>query len=231
MFVMCVAVTIFLVVFVLPRFAGIYEAKNAVLPAPTRLLMAINSIVTNNSMSLLGGAVIGIAVLMFGSKTARGKAYIDWLKLNIPVVGSTTRALYLTRSARTIATLIDSGISLLDIIGSVRQIVSNRFYTELWDKADDDLRAGRQLSDTFYQSSLIPGPISQMVESGEKAGRLGAVFNRIADFAQSEFDNSVKTTLKFIEPVMIVFIGGIIGFIAISLLLPIFSAATVMTKN
>lgn len=231
MFVMCLTVSVFMVSFVFPRFASIYAAKNADLPMPTEVLMYINYVIANNYIELVGGIVLTAGFLFLGSQTSRGRLCIDWLKLNLPIVGPITRSLYLTRSTRIIATLIDSGISLLDIMSSVRGIVTNRYYLDLWDKAEENLRGGMQLSDTFLESKLIPGPISQMVESGEKAGRLGVVFNRVADFTQAEFDEAVKSTIKFIEPVMIVFLGSVIGFIAIALLLPIFTVSSVISKS
>jgi len=95
---------------------------------------------------------------------------------------------------------------------------------------DDRLRKGSQLSEPLFDSPLIPRAVAQMIHSGEKSGRLGTVMNRIADYTEQEFDNSVRNATQFIEPVMVGFMGGLIGFIAIALLLPIFNVGQVMTS-
>src|SRR5690606_33217487 len=100
-------------------------------------------------------------------------------------------------------------------------VTQNAFYEDLWDEVDERLRQGSQLSEPLFASPLIPRGIAQMIYSGERSGRLGKVLDKIAGYTEDEFDDAVKTTTQFIEPLMIGVMGGIIGFVAISLLLPI----------
>jgi type IV pilus assembly protein PilC len=113
----------------------------------------------------------------------------------------------------------------------VRDVTRNRYDGRLWEQANENLGRGQQLSETLFESRLFPESVSQMIFSGEKAGRLGDVFGLVAEFTETEFDQAVKTSTQFIEPIMIVVMGSMIGFIAISLLLPIFSAGRVMSGN
>ena len=231
MMLMAITVTVFLLTFVLPRFAKIYASKEAALPAPTRLLIALSNAMTGYWYLWLGGSVIAIVSIIIFSKTDSGRRCFDWLKLNAPICRMLFSRLYLTRACRTMGTMISAGISMLEMVQIVKQVTNNSYYDDLWDEVEDQLTRGAQLSDPLFESVLIPRPIAQMVYSGEKAGRLGHVMERVASFTEVEFEQAVKTTTQFIEPVMIGVMGGIIGFVAISLLLPIFSVGRVMASG
>ncbi|MBI1335672.1 MAG: hypothetical protein GC164_01770 [Phycisphaera sp.] len=228
MFVMATGVTIFLLGFVLPKFAAIYSQRNAALPAPTQLLMSISSGLTTYWYLWLALAV-GIALtVVFGGRTEQGKRVFDYLKLNVPVFKQLFTQLYVSRAARTMSTMLNAGVSMLDMVSIVREVTNNKYYEDLWDEVDERLRQGSQLSDPLFQSPLIPRSISQMILSGEKSGRLGKTLERVATFTEQEFDTAVKTATQFIEPVMVGAMGLLVGFVAISLLLPIFSVGKVV---
>ena len=231
MMTMALSVTIFLLAVVLPKFAKIYEGRGATLPMPTRMLMAIsNGLIEYWYLWILVCA--GIATgLYFLVSTRKGRYVIDWLKLHTPLLREMYTHLYLCRATRTMGTMLASGVSMLDVIASVKDVTQNMLYEELWDTVDSRLRQGAQLSDTLVASKLIPRSISQMVRSGEKSGRLSQVCLRVAEFTEVEFDRSVKTCTQFIEPLMVGVMGGMIGFVSIALLLPIFSVGKVMAGN
>lgn len=231
MLLMVLSTTAFLIAFVLPRFAGIYEGRGAALPLPTRLLMNLSSAVTGHPYVVLGTlAAIAVAVV-FGRRTTSGKRLIDWLKLSTPVVGPLFTKLYITRGCRTMGTMIAAGVPILDMVAIVRQVTQNLYYQELWDRVDEKLRQGSQLSDALFTApKLIPRSVSQMILSGEKSGRLGQTMERIAEFTEEEFDDQVKTSTQFIEPALIAAMGLIVGFVAVALLLPIFSMGKVMSS-
>jgi type IV pilus assembly protein PilC len=231
MLVMAVGVTIFLLTFVLPRFAGIYETRGAALPAPTQFLLSTSALLVNHWVWWVVGVIVAVAGGMIFSRTPTGKRLIDYAKINLPVMGKLFRKLYITRATRTMGTMINSGVAVLDMIAIVKQVTQNAFYEDLWDEVDERLRQGSQLSEPLFASSLIPRSISQMIYSGERSGRLGKVLDKIAHYTEDEFDDAVKTTTQFIEPLMIGVMGSIIGFVAISLLLPIFSVSTVVASK
>ncbi len=228
MMIVALGVTVFLLTFVLPRFGKIYTTRGAVLPLPTRLLLGISEMVTTYWYAFTGGIVAMVAGFLWFKRIPTGRRWIDYAKLRLPIIGGMFNQLYITRSMRTMSTMISSGVPMLEMIAITRQITHNVFYEELWAEVDQRVQQGAQLSAALFDSPLIPSSIARMVHSGEKAGRLGNVMHRIADFTEHDFNESVKRTTEFIEPAMVAFMGALIGFVAISLLLPIFSVGKVM---
>lgn len=226
-----VSVTVFLIAFVLPRFTEIYASRGAALPWPTRALMTLSEQVTQHGYTILAVLVAAMTVFMVLRRTALGRQAIDYLKLHTPVVGPLFRKLYLTRGCRTMGTLITAGVPMLDIIAIVKQVTANAYFHQLWDKVDARLRQGAQLSEALFDSPLIPPPVAQMIFSGEKAGRLALVMDRIARFTEEEFDQQVRQTTQLIEPAMVAIMGALIGFVAIALLLPIFNVGRVVSGS
>lgn len=230
MLMMVLGVTAFLLVFVLPRFTSIYASRGATLPAPTQWLMTASDAVTGYPYHWLGGAAVALATLVFVARTRTGRSMIDRLKLNAPVLGPLFRKLYITRGCRTLGTMIAAGVPILDMIAIVKHVTPNVHYQAMWDTVDHRLRQGSQLSDTLLASPhLIPRAVAQMIYSGEKAGRLGQVMEKIAEYTEQDFDEQVKTATQFIEPALVCSMGLIIGFVAIALLLPIFSMSKVVS--
>jgi len=227
MVLMTVGVTIFLLAFVLPKFSSIYSAKGQALPAPTRVLMALSSGLINYWQWWLAGAVGFVVGTIWFAKTVTGRRFFDRCKLSLPLFRNLFTQLYVTRSCRTLGTMVNAGVPMLDSIDITKQVANNVYFEELWSQVDDSLRQGTQLSDPLFRSPLMPRSVVQMIRSGEKAGRLGQVLGRIAEFTEEEFDRCVKQMTQFIEPAMIVIMGSLIGFVAISLLLPIFSVGKV----
>lgn len=229
MLVMIVLVTVGLLVWVLPRFAGIFESKGAALPLPTVMLMTFSETLIHGWYYWLAALIAAVVTVVVGLRTEAGCRLFDRLKLTVPILGSLFSKLYVTRSTRTMGTMINAGVPILDMIAIVREVTSNRLYENLWDDADESLRQGAQLSDVLFASKLIPRSVAQMVYAGEKAGRLGSTMEKIASFTEEEFDEQIKTTTNLIEPMMVAIMGGIVGFVAIALLLPIFSVSSVVS--
>ena len=223
------SVTIFLLIFVLPRFAKIYESRQAVLPGPTRFLMGLSNLFVYHWELCLtvAGTLSLLGVLAWF--TFDGKRFLDWLKLHLPIVRNLYTQLYLSRSCRALGTMISSGVAMLDAIAITRQVTPNYYYEQLWEQVDDSLKRGLQLSDPFNASPYIPRAVVQMIRSGEKSGRLPEVLHRLAEHTEEEFDSTVQNTTKFIEPVMVILMGCIIGFVAVALLLPIFNVGRVVS--
>ncbi|MEM6392895.1 MAG: type II secretion system F family protein [Planctomycetota bacterium] len=224
-----IVITLGLMIFVLPRFETIYAGKGAALPSPTRLLLGISAQVTGYWYAYAGGALALTVGTAYFLRTPTGQQAFDQLKLSVPVIGPLYERLYLTRASRTLGTMIDAGVPILDMVAIVRDVTRNAQYDALWEDVDTKLRAGDPLSDGLKDSPLIPGSVSQMIVSGEKSGRLGAVMSKVADYTETEFDDRVKAATQLIEPAMIVTMGAIIGFVAIALLLPIFSVGSAVS--
>jgi type IV pilus assembly protein PilC len=226
-----IAITIFLMSFVLPRFAMIYESRAASLPRPTRILMGLSNFMTREYV-WYGPSVAALALaFVLWMRSRSGRRARDWVRLHMPIIRTMFTQLYVTRASRTMATLLAAGVSVLDVIDICRGVTGNTYYDTLWNDMERGVREGRQVSDAVAKSPLIPPGVASMVSAGERSGRLPEVLERIANFSQEELDVSVARVTTFIEPLMIVFMGVMIGTVATALLLPIFSMSKVMTGH
>ena len=228
MIILSLAVTSFLVTVVLPRFATIYAKRAAMLPLPTKMMLGLSDYLQHNWI-LLGVAlgVAGAAIAVF-LRTRRGRHAIDWIKLYSPIIGGMYRKLFLTRCARTMATLIVSGVDLLEAVAITRGITNNHYYQSLWKQVEFDLEQGRSLSNAFAQSSLIHPSVVRMIAAGEQTGRLGPVMEQIGHTCEDELDEAITRATQFIEPAMIGVMGAVVGFVAIAMLLPIMTISKII---
>ena len=227
---LAITVTLFLVVGVLPRFARIYESREAALPAPTKIVMAISNFLTGHGVLIGVGVVSFIAALLLFRMTTSGRRIFDTLKIKAPVIGPMFTQFYLTRATRTLGTLLESGVPLLDAVRIVRGVTGNVLWQDLWDRTEESLTGGYTLSEVVIESPLVPPAISQMIAAGERTGRLPEVLARVAESTEEQLDEAIKSGTQLIEPMMIMFMGVTVGGIAIALLLPIFTVANVMSQ-
>ncbi len=225
---MALAVTIFLVGWVLPRFAAIYESRSAALPKPTRFLLDLSGFVTG-AWPLLLTAAIGATVGMVAfARTQRGRETMDWLKINTPIIGPIYTNFFLSRAARTLGTLLGAGVTLPETIEIVKGVTDHSQWRRLWDEIEQSMTSGRTVSEVMLKSDLIPPSLAQMFAAGERTGRLPEVLDRIASVTEEDLEESIKSGTQMIEPLVISFMGVMIGGIAIALLLPIFTMGRVM---
>lgn len=223
-----VVVTGFLVVWVLPRFAKIYESREAALPALTTVVLKSSRFLIANwpaFLAALVGVVVGLIALRL---THAGRRIIDTTKLKAPVIGPMFRLFYLTRATRTLGTLLASGVPLLDAVRIVRNVTQNAHWFDLWTGMEHSMTGGHTIAEVVQETWLIPPQIGQMITAGERSGRLPEVLEKIARSTETDLDEAVKSATQLIEPAMIVFMGVTIGGIAIALLLPIFNVANVV---
>lgn len=233
MIVMSIAATGTLMFFVLPRFINIYESRGSALPALTQMLVGFSNILSNfELMTMILTSVFFTAIFLnYWSKTTAGKRIIDYILINIPAFGTMYIDSVMTRAMRIMATMVNTGVSLLDSIEVIKSSSDNYYFRELWNQADKKIRDGYQLSDSIKHSTgseiVVPGVI-QMLRAGEKSGKMGYVCDKASTFYEKKLNSSIKTATALIEPVMITVMGVIIGTIAIALLLPVFRISTVI---
>ena len=170
--------------------------------------------------------IIGFLLLL---RTNPGQLFFDRLKLTVPLFRGMFRALYVSRSLQTMGELLNAGVPVLDAVGVTADISGNRLYSDLWRRVQSSVREGRKLNDELEQSNLLPGSVVQMVSAGEESGRLGEVLEEVADFYQRVLRDAIKTMTSMIEPVLIVVMGGMVGFIAMAIILPIFKMSSVVS--
>jgi len=224
----CTLVVIGLLIFILPRFERIYAGKGAVLPGPTRLLLALSHGMADYWYLVLTGAVGAVVGAVAFLRSPRGREFMDTVRVRMPVVGKMYRKAYLARSLRTMATMVSSGVSLLDGLEITAGVAGNRHFSAIWDAVAAQAKVGTSLSDELANHALIPGTVVHMVAAGEKTGQLAKVMDRVADFCEDELKIAVKAVTSLIEPLMIILMGCIIGGIAMALLLPVFSLSKLL---
>jgi len=224
----CVLVVLGMLIFILPRFEKIYGMKGALLPAPTRVLMAVSRGMVDN-WPILFAAIPGLGAASWAYlRTPGGQRLLDRIRINLPVIGRMYRRAYLARSLRTMATMVATDVGMLDGLGITAQVAGNYYYQKIWIDLAEGVKEGASLSEQLFRFKLIPRTISQMIAAGERTGRMATVMNRVAGFCEDELRLAVKTVTSMIEPLMIVIMGLIIGGIAVALLLPIFSLSKVV---
>ena len=226
---MAVTVTIFLLTFVLPKFYTIFEGKEDVLPWATNFLMMLSQTLTEQWPFLLGGVVVvGGAGFAF-IKTEVGSFWVDKMKLSIPVLKSMFRSLYITRSLQTMGQLINAGVPMLDTLTITSEISGNKIFEGMWKKVHGSVKQGRKIAEPLQGSAILPKSVIQMIAAGEESGKLGEVLDEISVYYARQLKDHIKAVTGMIEPVMIIIMGSIVGFIAMAIILPIFKMSQIVS--
>jgi type IV pilus assembly protein PilC len=223
MVVFCTLVVIGMLIFILPRFEKIYSGKGAVLPAPTRFLLALSHGMTDYWFLLLPAAAALATGFYFFNRGEAGKRFMDTVRIRLPMVGTLYRKAYLARGLRTLGTMISTGVALLEGLEITSRVAGNRHFQAIWEAVAENAKQGGSITEELIKHPLVPGTITHMIAAGERTGQLASVMNRVADFCEEDVNIAVKSVTSMIEPLMIIVMGIIIGGIAIALLLPVFS--------
>ena len=220
--VMAVGTTIFLLAFVLPRFSLIFAGKEAVLPKPTRMLLAFSAFLRTYWYAVVGAIGLAIGGLYYLIHTPRGRVWWDATKLRLPLLRRMFRALYITRGLHTMGEMINAGVPMLETLQITADVSGNVLFARMWGSVFRSVRAGRKIAPPLAAHKLLPGNVVQMISAGEESGRLGEVLGDVAEHYAAELRNTIKAVTAMIEPLMIVVMGLVVGFIAMSIILPIF---------
>jgi type IV pilus assembly protein PilC len=223
-----VLTTIFLLAFVLPKFTSIYAAKAAALPLPTKILMAMSSFIVDHKYALASGIAFSVTGLWLYLQTASGQRAWHYVQLHLPLLGPMFRKMHLSRGLRMIGTMAGAGVSLVECVKTAHDLTSNTYYRKLWDVVGEQIQAGRQFSEPLFATPLCPRSVAQMLKSAEKSGKLAQVLEQVAGYAEQELKEKIAEVTRYIEPIMIMVMGLIIGGVSLALLLPIFSISKVM---
>ena len=226
---MAVTVTVFLLTFVLPKFYTIFEGKEDVLPWATNFLMMLSRTLTDQWPFLLGGlAVVSGAAFAF-IKTEVGSFWVDKMKLTIPVLKSMFRSLYITRSLQTMGQLINAGVPMLDTLTITSEISGNKLFEGMWRKVHNSVKQGRKIAEPLQNNPILPKAVIQMIAAGEESGKLGEVLDEISVFYAKQLKDHIRAVTGMIEPIMIILMGSIVGFIAMAIILPIFKMSQLVS--
>ena len=209
---------------VVPVFVTLFNGLNVDLPLPTRIVIGLSNFVGSiyGLMILIFFIAAGVAI-KFWYGTPQGRFTIDALLLKMPVVGMVLRKIAVARFTRTLGTLISSGVPILEGLDITARTSGNAVIEKAISGTRKAVEAGRSLVDPLKESDVFPGMVTQMIGVGEQTGAMDAMLQKIADFYEDEVDAAVKDMLTAIEPIMIVFLGVVVGGVVISMYLPLFS--------
>jgi type IV pilus assembly protein PilC len=225
-----ISTTVFLMTFILPKFTAIYAQKGATLPALTRMLMAGSAFLIADWPWLILGIALTAAAGGWYTGTPSGRRSLNYVQLHAPLIGKLLQKLHLSRGLRLIGTMAAAGINLPDCVKTAHDLCPNVYFQDLWDRVVRQIQAGQQFSSALFDSALVPKGMAQMLHSAEKGGRLASVMEQVAGFAEMELKEQIADLTRYIEPIMIVMMGGIIGTVAMALMLPIFNISKVIVK-
>ena len=228
--VMAVVTTVFLLTFVLPRFAALFAGKDALLPKPTVILMAVSHFVRTFWYVLVGGTIASIFAFLHVIRTPAGRRRWDAIKLHVPLFKRMLRALYITRGMQTMGELINAGVPMLETLKITSDVSGNFVYSRMWLAVHDAVKQGSKIADPLARQPLLPANVVQMVSAGEESGRLGAVLQDVSEYYAKELNSTIKAVTAMIEPLMIVIMGFVVGFIAMSVILPIFKLSSLVKQ-
>lgn len=216
--------------FVLPKFKDIFTGMNVKLPAMTAMLFNIGDFMQKYwwTILLFVGAVL-IGIKMYG-KTPKGRYQLDFLKLKFPIIGELALKMSVARFCRTFGTLINSGVPMMRSLEIVGETLANAVLADAIAQTRVSIREGQKLSDPLAASGLFPTMVTHMIDVGEESGRLSDMLVKVGDFYDSEVEATVKGLTSMIEPMLIIFLGCVVGFIAISVMTPIFSIVNSVNK-
>lgn len=211
-----------LVVFVIPKIMGMFQDLNQTLPLPTMILLNVSLVLTRYAW--LWGLLLflGVSAFLNFYKTERGRVAVDPLKLSLPVAGKLILKIEIARLSNTLATLLSNGVPILDALQIATETVSNRMIRRELEAAHDSVKGGAGLAQSLSGSKIFPKTVLNMIAVGEESGKLEKALFRISEIYDREADNAVKIMVSLLEPALILVLGLAIGFIVVSMLLPIF---------
>ncbi len=227
--VICLAISILILivilVFVIPVFVEMFASLDSALPAVTQLVVNMSDFVKGNIIYML---IAGVAVF-YGIKkiynTEKGRLRIDAFVLKAPVIGQLTRKVAVSKFTRTLSTMLQSGVPILDALQVVARTPGNKIIERAVFRVSESIAEGRPIAEPLEECGVFPNMVVQMINVGESVGALDTMLEKIADFYDEEVDQAVENLTAMIEPFMMVFLGGMIGGLVVAMYLPIFQMA------
>lgn len=220
--VISVVVVTVMLLFVVPRFAGMFESLEAPLPATTKFLLDLGTFLRSWWFLLVPGLLaVVIGGAMFASSPG-GKRLCETGVIHVPLIGRVARSLLLARIARMLGVLLASHVKLLDALQLTKQAAGNHHYRELLEEAEEYITSGESLSSVICKSPLVTPAFSETVRNGEETGRMGEALSSLAEFMDEDNETAVKSLTSLLEPCVLIVLGLVVGFVALSLFLPMF---------
>lgn len=225
---MAMLITVGLLVKVVPTFSQIYSSLGQKLPAMTQMLIDLSNMLQHDLLFLVGGGVALVFLFNKYKKTPAGHIQVDTLLLRMPVFGDLICKVSVSRFCRTFSTLSQSGVPILESLDIVGKTCGNRVIEILVDEIKVSVKEGNSIADPLSKSTIFPLMVTRMIAIGEKSGQLEKMLAKVAEFYDEQVDTAVEGLTKLIEPLIIGFLGIVVGFIVVALFLPILNMTSAM---
>ncbi|MFM1942875.1 MAG: hypothetical protein RI897_1857 [Verrucomicrobiota bacterium] len=226
-----IAITTFLLVRVVPVFGDIYKGFGAELPGPTQFLINISKLLQTYIIYLIPAAIMAVWGWLMYIRTTPGREFWDRIRIKLPIVGPIAHKIALSRFTRTLASLVRSGVPILEVLAIVANTCGNVVMAKAIRAASGDIERGDGISAALGKHSIFPSMIIRMMTAGEQTGKIDAMLERVADFLDEEIDTTLSGLTSLIEPLLIVFLGIVVGGIVICMFLPIFKMSQIINKK
>jgi type IV pilus assembly protein PilC len=219
-----IIIGILMLIYVVPTLTATFKELEIDLPASTRALILISDFLKDHTFIFLFGIFAIVGGLYAWSQDPKGKRSLDYIFLHIPLISNLVRETNSARTARTLSSLLSSGIEVVNALEITKDVVKNSYYKEVLSKAENKIQKGVSLSKIFEEESdIYPIFVSEMVSVGEETGKLSDMFQRVAIFYEEDIDQKTKNMSTIIEPFLMIFIGVVVGFFALSMITPTYS--------
>ena len=222
--VVMVVIGILMMIYVMPEITGVFEGMDNELPPTTQFLIATSDFLVEYTFFAIGGMIASIAGFIYFLRTKIGKITTSWIIPRLPVIGTMAKETNAARTARTLSSLLNSGVDVIQSIEITEEVVQNHFYRKILRDARNRVEKGTALSEVFIErSDLYPILVGEMILVGEETGQIAGMLGELATFYENEVERKTKDLSTIVEPLLMVVIGGGVGFFALALIAPIYS--------
>src|ERR1700731_3274820 len=223
--IMALGIMTFLLIYIVPKFEGIFHDMlgDKPLPGITRFVIGVSKFVQGHWLVLLGGIIALLAAYNFANRTAGGRSFVDRFKLRVPVFGDVIPKTAISRFSRTLGTLVTSGVPILQALNITRATAGNTVISRAISQVHDSVKEGESIVQPLEASGAFPPMVISMIDVGEETGQLPEMLLKVAEVYDDEVDNSVAALTAMLEPIMIVFLAVVVGTIVIALFMPLIS--------
>jgi type IV pilus assembly protein PilC len=226
--VIVVAIALGLLVFIVPKFQDIFSSLGGTLPVPTLVLIKVSNVLRSYILIVVGIGFAIVVALRYYISTAVGRIQFDTLKLRLPVFGSLFRKVAVSRFARTLSTLTRSGVPVLGALEIVERTIGNEVIARSVKNSQSSIKAGATIAEPLARSGVFPLMVTRMIDVGEKTGSLDEVLSKIAEFYDQQVEATIASLTSLIEPLLILFLGIVVGGMVLALFMPIFKLSTLI---
>jgi type IV pilus assembly protein PilC len=219
-----IGIGILMLIYVVPTLSQTFAELNAELPLSTRIIIGTSNFLANNIVLSLASIVAVVVGLMAAARTRRGRVTFDFVLLHMPIISGLVREANAARTARTLSSLLSAGVEVLSALSITGEVLQNSYYKTVIQRAQEEVRSGNPIADVFIErSDIYPVMMGDMMAVGEETGQLAEMLERIAEFFEEDVSQRTKDLSTIIEPFLMIVIGSVVGFFAISMIAPIYS--------